>query len=110
MEDSEQKRFSSFFYAPWHFLFFFPEPQGQGSLRPASFLEEPALEEARLAETLPIIGPELRISKTGSCLGSAICPPTFKAISAMALSIAASIRIKSPRPSFLYSTNGSFCP
>jgi hypothetical protein len=22
------------FYAPWHFLYFLPEPQGQGSLRP----------------------------------------------------------------------------
>jgi len=22
--------------APWHFLYFFPEPQGQGSFRPTS--------------------------------------------------------------------------
>ena len=24
-------------YAPWHFLYFFPLPQGQGSLRPTLF-------------------------------------------------------------------------
>ncbi len=25
---------AGYFSAPWHFLYFFPEPQGQGSLRP----------------------------------------------------------------------------
>src|SRR3989338_11347983 len=108
-------------YAPWHFLYFFPLPQGHGSLRPASFLgivcdtvgivcdtECPTFLECSIP--LSILGPELWISKTDSFFGSAICPPIFKAISAMALSIAASIRIKSPRPSFLYSTSGSFCP
>ena len=26
--------FDHSYYAPWHFLYFFPLPQGQGSLRP----------------------------------------------------------------------------
>ena len=75
---------------------------GAGVVAPNFFLAEPAPppilrgkpEDAKLVETFPIIGPELWISKTGSCLGSFICPPTFKAISAMALSMDASIRTK----------------
>ena len=39
-----------YFYAPWHFLYFFPLPHGQGSFRPilipSSFLGFLALESA----------------------------------------------------------------
>jgi hypothetical protein len=27
-------QFRIYVFAPWHFLYFFPDPQGQGSLRP----------------------------------------------------------------------------
>ena len=30
----ERERRSESLYTPWHFLYFFPLPQGQGSLRP----------------------------------------------------------------------------
>jgi len=35
MSSGERSRFGSQHgYTPWHFLYFFPLPQGQGSLRP----------------------------------------------------------------------------
>ena len=30
-----------YFPAPWHFLYFFPDPQGQGSFRPTSGTDPP---------------------------------------------------------------------
>jgi len=63
--------------APWHFLYFFPDPQGQGSLRPPQFCPTSpasALQHARgrliLLILLDVLRRSIHRATAGKCCGS----------------------------------------
>src|SRR3989338_8712234 len=90
-------------YCPWHFLYFLPEPQGQGSLRPTSFSFFPPSSDGSVWLTTKVCfgaGSSFFIAAAFSVLieltRDATC--SLKAIS---------ISLNIFSPSFLYSTIGS---
>src|SRR3989344_3083420 len=103
-------------YTPWHFLNFFPLPQGHGSFLPTSgFLDEetPTL----FSPTPPALPSPLAIVFACSCTSFnsivsslTIFAPILGKRFIIWLFTTACISLKSLSPSFLYSTSGSLWP
>src|SRR4029079_1787337 len=104
---------------PWHFLYFFPEPHGQGSLRPtfASFrftvcgCEESPLEKY-IGCASGLGGGRARCTRCTSSSSPSRCIPTlvFPRYFTTRSWMRSIISVKSSNDSFLYSTSGSRWP
>src|SRR3989344_422439 len=99
---------SLFFYFPWHFLNFLPEPHQQGSFLPTSL----PLGETFDAGTL-VSGSAFKFlagGAVGSPTGVTFSGSTFRIIIATCSSKLRKRLLNNPWASFLYSTNGSLWP
>src|SRR5579884_620253 len=97
-------------YAPWHFLYFFPLPQGQGSLRPTFSCWRWTVRGAAGAS------PRLRVRRgdaAGRATGGGSSPRTAwtrNSRSSASDLIRDIMAANMSKPSRLYSISGSFCP
>src|SRR3989344_6746408 len=92
-------------YCPWHFLYFLPEPQGQGSLRPTSFSFLPPSSDGSVWLVTKVCFGALVSALM--LIFSVFIVPIREATCSLKTS---SISLNIWRPSFLYSTIGSRCP
>src|ERR1044072_8679420 len=107
---------------PWHFLYFLPEPHGQGSLRPTfgwSLTTVLILPSSSPPGAAPRFGPVNRnepgrLGGRLSCTLSGVpCSETickFNNDRIVVVSMRSSISWNRSKLCFLYSTSGSFCP